>query len=263
VGPLELAAIAVIALFVLGPERIPGAAKSLGAAFREFRQAIGGNERPVGSLAPGEQEGGDPLEVLRQAISHPSVRQAGAALDATIEFRVEGSEGSVIAEFRAGEAGHPEPDATVTIAPPVAGAFLAGTAHEPSLLASGEVAYLGPTGLALRSLPVLPVLSAARGTQAAAARTPHYAYVDDFRYDLAERVQAHLPPELGASARDRAGLALMILVGLPAGCRPIEVLELVRRSGERSPESLLELLRLATSVAVAEVAEPRALSMTE
>jgi sec-independent protein translocase protein TatA len=40
IGPTELLVIAVIALLVLGPKRLPEAGRGLGRGIREFRQAI-------------------------------------------------------------------------------------------------------------------------------------------------------------------------------------------------------------------------------
>ena len=40
VGPLELLVIAVIALIVLGPQRLPEVARSAGRGMREFREAL-------------------------------------------------------------------------------------------------------------------------------------------------------------------------------------------------------------------------------
>ena len=40
VGPLELIVVLVIALIVLGPQRLPDVAKSLGRGMREFRSAL-------------------------------------------------------------------------------------------------------------------------------------------------------------------------------------------------------------------------------
>ncbi len=42
VGPLEIAVLAVIALLVLGPQRLPEAARSLGRGMREMREALQG-----------------------------------------------------------------------------------------------------------------------------------------------------------------------------------------------------------------------------
>jgi sec-independent protein translocase protein TatA len=39
-GPLELMVILVIALLVLGPKRLPEAARSLGRGMREFKETI-------------------------------------------------------------------------------------------------------------------------------------------------------------------------------------------------------------------------------
>ena len=43
-GPLELMVILVIALIVLGPKRLPEAARSVGKGMREMREAFSGNE---------------------------------------------------------------------------------------------------------------------------------------------------------------------------------------------------------------------------
>ena len=43
IGPLELLMIGVIALLVLGPKRLPEAARSLGKGVREMRQALQGD----------------------------------------------------------------------------------------------------------------------------------------------------------------------------------------------------------------------------
>jgi sec-independent protein translocase protein TatA len=40
IGPLELAVVLIIALIVLGPQRLPQAARSVGRGMREFRNAL-------------------------------------------------------------------------------------------------------------------------------------------------------------------------------------------------------------------------------
>ncbi|MEA2474777.1 MAG: sec-independent protein translocase protein TatA [Thermoleophilaceae bacterium] len=40
VGPLEIALVAIIALIVLGPARLPEVARSVGRGMREFRSAL-------------------------------------------------------------------------------------------------------------------------------------------------------------------------------------------------------------------------------
>jgi sec-independent protein translocase protein TatA len=42
IGPMELIIVAVIALMVLGPKRLPDAGKSLGRGLREFKGALTG-----------------------------------------------------------------------------------------------------------------------------------------------------------------------------------------------------------------------------
>ena len=40
IGPLELVVVLIIALLVLGPQRLPQVARSVGRGVREFKQAI-------------------------------------------------------------------------------------------------------------------------------------------------------------------------------------------------------------------------------
>jgi sec-independent protein translocase protein TatA len=44
IGPLELIVVALIALVVLGPKRLPEAGKSLGRGIREFKGSITGGD---------------------------------------------------------------------------------------------------------------------------------------------------------------------------------------------------------------------------
>jgi sec-independent protein translocase protein TatA len=43
-GPLELMVILVVALIVLGPKRLPEAARSVGRGMRELKQSLSGND---------------------------------------------------------------------------------------------------------------------------------------------------------------------------------------------------------------------------
>jgi sec-independent protein translocase protein TatA len=61
VGPLEIAVLAVIALLVLGPQKLPEAARSVGKGMREMRNAM--------SSASVDEEGDedeDETEVLEE-----------------------------------------------------------------------------------------------------------------------------------------------------------------------------------------------------
>ena len=44
IGTLELLVIGVIALLVLGPKRLPEAARSLGRGMRELKEAVSGDD---------------------------------------------------------------------------------------------------------------------------------------------------------------------------------------------------------------------------
>jgi sec-independent protein translocase protein TatA len=62
IGPMELLIVAVIALLVLGPKRLPDAGKSLGRGLREFKGAISGRDddddreaRELAAIQPAER----------------------------------------------------------------------------------------------------------------------------------------------------------------------------------------------------------------
>jgi sec-independent protein translocase protein TatA len=40
IGPMELAIVAIVALLVLGPKRLPSAGRSLGQGIREFKDSL-------------------------------------------------------------------------------------------------------------------------------------------------------------------------------------------------------------------------------
>jgi len=44
IGPLELAIVLVIVILILGPKRIPAAAKSVGQGFRNFKHSLGSGD---------------------------------------------------------------------------------------------------------------------------------------------------------------------------------------------------------------------------
>jgi sec-independent protein translocase protein TatA len=60
-GPMELIVILVVALIVLGPKKLPEAARSVGRGMREFKESISGldddlddepDERPAAKPVP-------------------------------------------------------------------------------------------------------------------------------------------------------------------------------------------------------------------
>jgi sec-independent protein translocase protein TatA len=58
VGPLELLVVGIIALLVLGPQRLPDAARAVGRGVREFRGALDG----IGDSDDDHDEHDDPDE---------------------------------------------------------------------------------------------------------------------------------------------------------------------------------------------------------
>jgi sec-independent protein translocase protein TatA len=44
IGPLELLVVAVIALVILGPKRLPEAARAAGRGMRELKEAVAGED---------------------------------------------------------------------------------------------------------------------------------------------------------------------------------------------------------------------------
>jgi sec-independent protein translocase protein TatA len=49
IGPMEIAIVAIVAVLVLGPKRLPAAARGVGKSMREFKGALGGDssEKPA------------------------------------------------------------------------------------------------------------------------------------------------------------------------------------------------------------------------
>jgi sec-independent protein translocase protein TatA len=45
IGPLELAIVAIIALIIFGPKRLPELGRSLGDGLREFKSSVSGENR--------------------------------------------------------------------------------------------------------------------------------------------------------------------------------------------------------------------------
>jgi sec-independent protein translocase protein TatA len=53
IGPLEIGIVLVIALLVLGPKKLPGAARALGEGIREFKDSVThGGRRDDDEIAP-------------------------------------------------------------------------------------------------------------------------------------------------------------------------------------------------------------------
>jgi sec-independent protein translocase protein TatA len=56
IGPLEMVIVAVIALFIFGPKRLPSLARSLGSTMREFKDSLTpGDDAPASITAAGDE----------------------------------------------------------------------------------------------------------------------------------------------------------------------------------------------------------------
>jgi Tat protein translocase TatB subunit len=113
VGPLELIVVLIIALIVLGPQRLPEVARSVGRGMREFRSALErehddeDEEHREHELEPAEPEAAEPEatapEAAEPATARPATPAAAAATapppspaapDATYQKDAESSEPS-------------------------------------------------------------------------------------------------------------------------------------------------------------------------
>jgi sec-independent protein translocase protein TatA len=68
VGPLEIALVAIIALIVLGPAKLPDAARAMGRGMREFKGALSGEED--------EQDEGEDAVREKKPVPAPPADQA-------------------------------------------------------------------------------------------------------------------------------------------------------------------------------------------
>jgi sec-independent protein translocase protein TatA len=81
IGPLELIVVLIIALLVLGPQRLPDAAKSVGRGLREFRGALSmdHDEEDDYEPAPPASPQAEPVKTPDQAAAAKPSDHAAAA----------------------------------------------------------------------------------------------------------------------------------------------------------------------------------------
>lgn len=80
-NPIHLLFIAIVALLVLGPKRLPELARALGHGLREFREAVGQQGEPRvqrAELAPGPAEALQPVaaEVVQPVAASSAAAEA-------------------------------------------------------------------------------------------------------------------------------------------------------------------------------------------
>jgi sec-independent protein translocase protein TatA len=79
-GPLELLLILGLALLVLGPNRLPDAARSAGKAVRDFREALSGEHDHEDEFASGDED--DAIEAGPAAEAEYRERKSGSGTEA-------------------------------------------------------------------------------------------------------------------------------------------------------------------------------------
>jgi Tat protein translocase TatB subunit len=85
IGPEKIIVVLVIALVVLGPERLPQVARQAGRAYREFRRVTSGLEAEVrGALQ-------EPMRAFSEP--HPAERSGGSGGPATTTSPPPGTDG--------------------------------------------------------------------------------------------------------------------------------------------------------------------------
>jgi sec-independent protein translocase protein TatA len=67
VGPLEIALVAIIALIVLGPAKLPDAARAMGRGMREFKGALSGEDDEHEDEVVHEKKPAEPEPAARPA----------------------------------------------------------------------------------------------------------------------------------------------------------------------------------------------------
>jgi sec-independent protein translocase protein TatA len=51
-SPMHLLVVLIVAILVLGPKKLPEAARGLGSGIRQFKDSIEGKEAPAATVAP-------------------------------------------------------------------------------------------------------------------------------------------------------------------------------------------------------------------
>ncbi|HMD52430.1 MAG TPA: twin-arginine translocase TatA/TatE family subunit [Solirubrobacteraceae bacterium] len=87
-NPVHLAFIAIVALLVLGPKRLPELARALGHGVREFREAIA--QPDAHPLEPGGGSAADRASIVGASVAVASAASAPAANASTANGSVEG-----------------------------------------------------------------------------------------------------------------------------------------------------------------------------
>ena len=75
IGPLELAIVAIIALIIFGPKRLPELGRSIGDGLREFKSSVSGENRD------GDDDEDDTPPTIENGIDDEEVADAQPADD--------------------------------------------------------------------------------------------------------------------------------------------------------------------------------------
>jgi sec-independent protein translocase protein TatB len=136
VGGPEIVVILIVALFVLGPTRLPGAARQVGRAIAEFRR--------VTSNVESDLRGALDSEGLRESMA--TIKQV-TNLGQTVRSEFASAASSIISPVSNLSSGAPSPGATN-----LSGSS-SSTSSSPAVLQPGGVAIAPPDGLYADDLP--------------------------------------------------------------------------------------------------------------
>ena len=132
VGFSELMVIAVVALVVIGPERLPAVARTLGHLFGRLQRYVNDVKADISR----EIE----LDELKKF--KDQFEEAAQSVESSVRSEVEGAEAtlsSIAAEANPGEPGAPEvPAPAATAGPGVPENAIAGATAGPAAIAAGE-----------------------------------------------------------------------------------------------------------------------------
>lgn len=189
------------------------------------------------------------------AVEPGLVDKLSSQADAILAARI-GEDPPIICDLRRNREADPtrtRPDVLLWLEPQVAHRFWLGQEHEPCLLAAGSLRVEGPLATIVTMLGSLEAISAAyrRALGVSGGDPLRFSILKAFPTDGLEQTLPGLPARLSGSSGDQSLLAALIVLGLPGGCRQLEIPPLVAafRSGEIDPAGFGRVLQVFRAAA--------------